>query len=288
MLNQPELEQKRDKLPELPECHVMAQAMNIHTEGVGKVVDWYVHPNFLKLALPMKDMLGQGLKTPFVTRKAKYLILHFDSGVLLCHNKFTGYWDTKNKPWSFNYLEYDRNPEQESKDIRLRIHCENDSLQFHDARCLGFLKWFPDETYTQAHELVNMGPEVLFTSTLDEHFAREWLVADFQQNLKRSAQPIKLFLLDQKRQAGVGNIYACESLFRVGIHPERHANTLSFDDAEKLHRTIRNLLDDAINHDVKYDEYIKVFRQKECPLGHPIERLIQANRGTYFCSVCQT
>jgi formamidopyrimidine-DNA glycosylase len=119
-----------------------------------------------------------------------------------------------------------------------------------------------------------------------------------------SRAPIKAFLLDQKRIAGVGNIYADEALFRARIHPLRPANRLTRAQTKALHEAVVATLEDGIEakgatiDDFRapdgvsgafQDRFLVHTREGEpCPrCGHPIRKLRAAGRGTYVCERCQ-
>jgi formamidopyrimidine-DNA glycosylase len=151
-----------------------------------------------------------------------------------------------------------------------------------------------------------LGPE-----PLDEFF----LPKDFAEKLKRSRQPIKVKLLDQSFVAGVGNIYASEALFRARISPKLAANKLTFAQTKKLWRAIRDVLAEAIEfgstvplnfHAGKtdglfyfgraadapdfYAERLQVYDRAGKPCQncrHPIKRIVQAARSTFYCPHCQ-
>jgi formamidopyrimidine-DNA glycosylase len=119
----------------------------------------------------------------------------------------------------------------------------------------------------------------------------------------RSA-PIKSFVLDQRRIAGVGNIYADEALFRAGIHPLRAAGSLKGAQFEALREAIEHALtagidakgatiDDFRHVDGAQGSFQDLFcvHQREgepCPVcGTPIRKLVVGGRGTYVCERCQ-
>ncbi len=137
-------------------------------------------------------------------------------------------------------------------------------------------------------------------------------VPDFAQALKRSAQAVKVKLLDQSLVAGVGNIYASEALFRAEISPRVAARRLKSNQVERLWRAIREVLAEAIEwgstiqvdrhgnpeagqlfvRDAGYFslERLRVYDRAGQPCtrcGAPIRRLVQAARSTYYCPACQ-
>jgi len=138
----------------------------------------------------------------------------------------------------------------------------------------------------------------------------------FAANLKRSRQPIKVKLLDQSLIAGVGNIYASESLFRAGISPKRRSDKLKSTEVVGLLRAIQEVLGEAIRFGSTipldyagtgkrdglfyygkpaeapdyYVERLMVydrFNQPCVKCEAPIRRFMQATRSTYYCPQCQ-
>jgi len=149
-----------------------------------------------------------------------------------------------------------------------------------------------------------------------EPLAQESAPEGFQRALKRSAQPIKVKLLDQELIAGVGNIYACEALLRAGISPKRPAKKLTLTQIGQLWRAIREVLSEAIEGGSTvplnysgtdkrdglfyfgrapeapdfYAERLRVYDREGLPCGAcrtPIRRLVQAARSTFYCPRCQ-
>ena len=115
---------------------------------------------------------------------------------------------------------------------------------------------------------------------------------------------IKGFLLDQRKIAGLGNIYVDEALFAAGIHPCRLAGTLSEAEEDKLFTVINEIIAAAIeNRGTSFRDYVdgegkkgnnqaylKVYGRggKEClACGNTIERIVVGGRGTHFCAKCQ-
>ena len=116
--------------------------------------------------------------------------------------------------------------------------------------------------------------------------------------------PIKAVLLDQRRLAGVGNIYASEALFRASIDPRRPAGSLTSEETRRLHRSVRRVLREALRSagttlrdyravsgaSGQYQNRLRVYgREGEaCPrCRKPIRRIVQAGRSSFLCSGCQ-
>ena len=125
--------------------------------------------------------------------------------------------------------------------------------------------------------------------------------------LKHKKIAIKLALLDQKIISGIGNIYACEALFRAGISPKRKSNSISYKRASKLVNSIKLVLTEAIKAGgssikdfLHPDGELGYFATKwrvygregePCLCNHQknvlIKRIIQSGRSTFFCPACQ-
>jgi len=120
---------------------------------------------------------------------------------------------------------------------------------------------------------------------------------------KRSAK-IKGLLLDQTKIAGLGNIYADESLFMAGIHPEREAGSLNLRELKKLHQAIVEVLQEAIvgqgttlrdyrtgyGREGSFQNKLQIYGKKgeKCPrCGVDLEYKKVAGRTSHFCPACQ-
>ena len=160
---------------------------------------------------------------------------------------------------------------------------------------------------TDTSQLATLGPEPL---------SADFTVDDFALALRRSAQAIKVKLLDQSLVAGIGNIYASEALFRAAISPRKAARRLIPAQVRTLHRHVRELLREAIacgstipldfagaggrdglfyygaveGSSRFYQERLRVYDRQGQPCvrcGESIRRIVQAARSTYFCPGCQ-
>jgi formamidopyrimidine-DNA glycosylase len=166
-------------------------------------------------------------------------------------------------------------------------------LRYVDPRRFGRLRRFaPVEWETESKRL---GPE-----PLDPGLAPSALLA----SLQRSRSPVRSWLLDQTRIAGIGNIYAAEALFRAGIHPRRPAGSLGDSEAESLLDSLRSVLREAIR---ARGTTLKDFRTASGELGEfgpsllvyaregqpcvrcnaLIRRTVFGNRSAFFCPQCQ-
>ena len=145
-----------------------------------------------------------------------------------------------------------------------------------------------------SHKLLDhLGPEPL----------EEWTGNDLFQKLKNRKSPIKICILDQKVVVGVGNIYACEALYRSRISPTKLASKLKKKECERLVTEIKIVLSEAIQaggstlRDFKsadgslgyFPHQFKVYdREGEpCECGGIVERIVQGGRSTFWCRSCQ-
>ncbi len=180
------------------------------------------------------------------------------------------------------------------------LHLERMDFVYEDPRYFGRMT-------LDTSALDGLGPE-----PLADGFTPEALAAA----LRRSAQPVKVKLLDQAVVAGVGNIYASEALFRAGLSPRRPARRLTAEQVRRLWLAIREVLAEAVawgstvplnwsgagdrdglfyygqapGTPVFYEERLAVYDRvgQRCPrCQRTIRRIVQAARSTYFCPGCQ-
>lgn len=181
---------------------------------------------------------------------------------------------------------------------RVRLFFENQrELRFVDQRTFGQMWWIPPDIKP---EMVMGGYAHLGPEPLSEEFSVECL----RRSLKRRHRPIKNALLDQHIVAGLGNIYADESLFMSRVHPTKLCDRLTQKQFEALHDSIVTVLQSSIGEggttfsnfrDVdgvngNYGNVAWVYGREGEPCrlcGHPIQRVKMAGRSTYFCRHCQ-
>ena len=171
---------------------------------------------------------------------------------------------------------------------------DGEVLVFQDLRCLGTLQAV--ETLAQSASIARLGIE-----PLSRRFTSKWLGTA----LSASKSPLKHWLMDQSKIAGLGNIYVAEILYRAGLSPLRAARALGSPEVERLHGAVREVLRQAIRKngttisdfrrvDEKKGEFqhlLKVYGKKgeNCPRCRtPIARIRQQQRSTFFCPTCQT
>jgi formamidopyrimidine-DNA glycosylase len=198
---------------------------------------------------------------------------------------------------------------------RMYLALKSVPLPKHAAVILDLGKYnfiYEDTRYFGRFTLDTTGVDQLGPEALGPDFTVKYLTVALQH----SSQPIKLKLLDQTLVAGVGNIYASESLFRAGISPRQSAKTLAPAQFKLLRAAIRHVLNHAVRlgstvklnfaKDARrdklfyygswgeanelYDERLRVYDREGKPCrkcGTPIKRIVQAARSTFYCPRCQ-
>jgi formamidopyrimidine-DNA glycosylase len=170
-------------------------------------------------------------------------------------------------------------------------------LFFNDQRKFGWMKLLPTLEVPNIDFMKTVGPEPLEADFTAQQFKERFL--------RRSKTNIKAALLDQTVIAGVGNIYADESLWGARIDPRRLVGSLSAADFTRLYTQLRAVMNlaiekggstdknyvDAEGRRGSYLNFARVFRRegKDCPrCGHTIIKIKHAGRGTHFCEHCQS
>ncbi len=212
-----------------------------------------------------------------VSRRAKYLVIATDDPFILIHLRMSG--DLR--------LETEADHALLPHDRLIFRFTDGTRLVFNDVRKFGRV-WV---THDPAAVLGDLGVEPL-SGDFTEAYLRE------KPGKKRGA--IKTVLLDQHLIAGIGNIYADESLFAAGIRPDRPANSLTDEEWARLHRCIRETLSAAIARNGSsfdwaykgghFQNEFKVYQKEGTPCpncGTLIERIVLGQRGTHFCPKCQ-
>ncbi len=271
-------------MPELPEVETIRSRLAPLVEGRTLKALEIVDPRWCEPLDPgaLRDAL-EGRAVERLGRRGKYLILEAEGEVfLLMHLRMTG------------TLLYDAPPD--ALYVRVRMHLDDGHvISFCDPRRFG------------TGQLALGGPEL--DAFLGARLGVEPLGADFTteqlylQTRNRRA-PIKAVLLDQRRVAGVGNIYANEALFRACIHPLREAGRLKRAQVAALRDALVASLQAGLDaggatiDDFRHPDGVKGAFQNEflvhgrdgepCPVcGAEVRKFVAAGRGTYACETCQ-
>jgi formamidopyrimidine-DNA glycosylase len=236
---------------------------------------WPIDPNFEK-AIRLQTVRR-------VERRAKYILITFDTGTLILHLGMSG---------SLRLLAADVPPRAHDHwDIILD---SGRVLRFHDPRRFGSLHW--TESDPLVHPLlVKLAPE-----PLSDEFDAEYL---YRATRKR-AVAIKHLIMNSQIVVGVGNIYASEALFRARISPRRAARRITRAQAQALTQAIKDVLAEAIKiGGTTLRDYVNaegtpgyfgqrlfVYERAKQPCRvckTPVKQFVQGQRSTYWCPTCQ-
>jgi formamidopyrimidine-DNA glycosylase len=249
----------------------------------------------------LRDQIVVGAKVASVDRRAKVLMWHLDNGYsLLFHLKMTGQIVVVraggDRMAGGHPSESMARPLPDASTRVIFRFISGDALYFNDQRKFGWIKLVPTDEVSQDALVARLGPEAL---------SDQFTLQSFQTQLDRHKRAlIKPTILDQATVAGVGNIYADESLHLARIHPARLVGSLTPAEAKHLYEAIREIIGLGIEHGGTsfahyvnslggkgdYLEHARVFRRdgQMCPVcGSVIEKIRVAGRGTHFCPKCQ-
>lgn len=269
-------------MPELPEVETTCRGIRPHLEGqtVSKII---VREARLRWPVPLAIHELEGQAVLSVRRRGKYILLQTAQGTGIVHLGMSG---------SLRVVKNQTAPE---KHDHVDMVLENDKvLRLRDPRRFGAVLWTPDDP--MQHKLIrSLGPE-----PLSEAFNVAYL---YQQSRRRTVS-IKQFIMNGQVVVGVGNIYACESLFKAGISPRRQAGKISRKRYSKLVEMIKEVLAQAIEQGGTtlrdfvqaegkpgyFQQQLNVYGRtdEECPVcGSGIRQIKQGQRSTFYCSACQ-
>lgn len=228
-----------------------------------------------------------GARVEQVTQRGKYVLLRLSTGVLASHLMFRGRWSLAGEDFVSPYKHHRAAPTPASNSLWLE--CDRGRMNFHDPEYKGHARAFPGASPAAVALLTALGPDVLQTDASDGEVASApWDLARFTAGLGRVKQPVKAFLLDQKRQAGLGNMYACEALYRAKVRPDRDARSLGADEAAALHAAARAVVAESIESGLDYARTLAVYGRAEDPAGRAVRVTQVDGRDTYWVPDVQT
>ena len=285
-------------MPELPEVETVRRGLEPILVGNAFARVEQRRPD---LRFPLPKRFGQrlkGRKVEALDRRAKYLLARLDDGeVLVMHLGMTG-------RFSIDCANGAQPRNESPKHEHIVFHLgDGTRVRYSDARRFGYMDLIPTAGLEEHALFKGLGIEPLSPA-----FTPEWLA----QRLKGKATSIKAALVDQKLIAGLGNIYACEALYRAGISPMRLAGSLATKSGKPTPKTkalvaaIKAVLEGAIEaggsslRDYKradgtlgeFQHRFKVYDRegKSCPrkgCGGTVRRIVQGGRSTFYCPTCQ-
>jgi formamidopyrimidine-DNA glycosylase len=271
-------------MPELPEVETVRRQLAPRLEG-RMLVAYRVSDARWTMPRDPAEVLGPlvGRRVAALRRRGKYLIAAFEDELfLLMHLRMTGnllYDAPASAPYTRAIMGFD----------------DEHTLSFVDPRRFGTAALVAGQPALDAYLAARLGVE-----PFSEEFTGERLHA----LARGSRAPVKAFLLDQRRIAGVGNIYADEALFRARIHPLRPAGSLKRDQFEALAIAVREALQaglaaggasiddfrhvDGVRGAFQNEFLVHLRRGEPClRCATPVVKFVAAGRGTYACESCQ-
>ena len=271
-------------MPELPEVETTLRGISPHIKN--QIVSQVIirQP---KLRWPIPEDLPQRIEQQTLnslSRRAKYLLLHFSTGTLLIHLGMSG---------SLRVIADNTPPAKHDHFEILFEH--NKSIRLTDPRRFGAVLWLGKNP--ESHPLLSkLGPEPLSTE----------ITANYLYQKSRGKKvSIKQYLMNQSVITGIGNIYCTEALYYAGIKPTRAAGNISLKRYQNLLNKIQETLSlaieqggttlrDFVGSDGKpgyFKQELSAYGRSGLPCKHckqALTEIKQANRSTVYCSNCQT
>ena len=269
-------------MPELPEVETIVRGLRPALPGKTIEQLQVLRPDVLRQPLEDFSARLRGRAFESLHRRGKNIIAHLTEGVVLVVNLgMTG------------RLVLARDDARTTHPAVRFILSAGPLLVYDDVRRFGAVEAIDAAEWAARDR--RLGPEPLSSS-----FTARRLHAD----LSRSISPVRSWLLDQRRVAGVGNIYANEALHLAGIHPQRSAMSMTEDEARRLHRAVRRTLRSAVkNRGTTLRNYrdasgnpgdnaaqLRVYGRDREPClrcSTRICRLVFGNRTAFYCPSCQ-
>lgn len=264
-------------MPELPEVELVRLELQPVMEGA-RFEEVVTHRADLRSAFPADfaaRLEGQTVRA--LERRGKYLLAHLSSGeTLVMHLGMSG---------SFRIVN-DGEPRERHDHVTFRMS-SGATIVFNDPRRFGLMDIVKSDALTNGAGVAALGPEPL---------SPEFNAVTLAQRCRGRKTSLKALLCDQRVVAGLGNIYAVEALHRARLSPKRIASTIATpagaprESAVRLARAIKEVLRDAVARGGAsrfrvYEREGERCLRRGCP--GVIRRIVQSNRSTYYCPVCQ-
>ena len=262
-------------MPELPEVEAVVRI--VRKAAVGRRI---TSARVYRCAATDLEKAVRGRRILAVERRAKHILMRLSGQITLhTHLRMSGHLRVVS----------DRQLPTSTARVVLALS-GGGALVLEDPRALARM----DAVATAAIDarMIRLGPEPL---------APEFDAEEFVTAARASRQAAKLFLMNQRRIAGLGNIYAAEALFRAGIDPRRAIGTLSESRLRRLHAAIVQVLEVAVQSAIEaYSGPGLIAESEAFPVAvydregesclicrRVIRRILQGGRSTYFCPGCQ-
>ena len=280
-------------MPELPEVETVKQAIEEAVLG-HNIVDVQVSGKKMRWPIPenISDQINNA-EIQSLERRGKYIFVHIkrenEQKTILIHLGMSG---------SVRIYDTNIGVSQKKHDhliIKTKNKNEEKKLVLNDPRRFGGVDIVQTMSINDHVLIKNMGVEPLGNNLNDEYL---------KEKLKNKEVSIKQTLLDQKIIAGIGNIYASEILYRIGVSPKRLSKNLTDKKIEQIIPAIRNVLNEAIDQggtslrdhvqpggEIGYfKQSLAVYGRKDEPCNHcgtKIKEIKQNGRASFYCSKCQ-
>jgi formamidopyrimidine-DNA glycosylase len=287
-------------MPELPEVETIKNGLVKLLPGKTVKDVWYDWDKSFPNAPADVARFLVGSQIEKVRRRAKVLIIELSGGwALIIHLKMTGQlvFTGKNQRFGAGHPGKELVGELPAKSTRVILDFTDGSkLFFNDQRKFGWMRLMPALEIPEIDFFKKVGPE-----PLDASFTVDLFI---ERLMRRKNSNIKAVILDQTVVAGVGNIYADESLWGAKIHPSTLVSDVPKAKLVALYNSLRDVLNlsiqkggstdknyvDAEGKKGSYLSFANVFRKEgqPCPrCGTPIDKIRVAGRGTHICPHCQ-
>lgn len=272
-------------MPELPEVEAVKRGLDQSIVGKRVTAIEVMWPKIIRhddIEAFKQSLIGQVCQR--IDRRGKFLLIYFDTHVLLSHLRMEGKYFLCDK----------EQPVHKHTHVILELD-EQEELRYHDVRKFGRMELLEIGQEFQHPSLAKLGPEPT-PATFSTHVIKEYLSG--------RTTAIKNILLDQRMVAGIGNIYADEILFHAYVHPEMSAAEITDEEIQQLYYSILSIMQAAIKAGGStirsyanmfgeaghYQAYHQVYGKdgESCSrCGTIIEKTKVGGRGTHFCPNCQ-
>lgn len=275
-------------MPELPEVETVRRMLAEKLPGRRIVRAGVSHHRLRSTSLAGLPAQLEGREFTQPRRTGKFLFLDLEGGVtLLSHLGMSGRWLF----WPEGSASDDSLPH-----VHLRLtFADGARLWYQDVRRFGMLRVVPLDALERDPSVRLLGPDPLVARPEG---------AALRRMAKGSRVAVKTFLLDQRKLAGVGNIYASEILFRARLDPRRRAGALTLDEWQLVAAELLRVLEAAIarmgttfstyrtiwNEPGEYGDQLLVYNREDQPCSNceaPVRRFVQGGRATFWCAACQ-
>lgn len=269
-------------MPELPEVETTRNGLAPLAVG-RRIQSISIRQRQLRWPIPEAINAAVGQQVIAMKRRAKWLIWQLEQGHLLWHLGMSGSfrgWEQAPLPGPHDHV-----------DVQM---AGGHLIRYTDPRRFGALLWAADDPLKHPR-LAELGPEP-FDPAFNGHYL--W------QASRGRRSTVKQFIMSNAIVVGVGNIYACESLFEAGIHPRRPAGRIGVERYQRLVEAIVRILARAIavggtslrdftvgdGTPGYFGQSLKVYGREGMPCldcGRPLKRAVIGQRSSFFCGSCQ-